>query len=67
VSVLIILARETLDVIIARLNRTLLWSLILVGQHVGLQIFEHLSALGICASSLLFRFLTAEVAILTAI
>lgn len=66
-SVLVIFARETLDVIIAGLDRALLWSLVLVGQHVSLQIFKHFSALGICASPFLSRLLAAEVAILTAV
>ena len=54
VSILVVLASEAFDVVVASLNRALLWSLILVSQHVCFQVFEDLSALGISASSLLF-------------
>lgn len=67
VAVLIIFPRETLDVVVASLDRALLWSLILVSQHVCLEILEHLSTIRISASSLLLGLLAAEVAILAAV
>lgn len=67
VTVLVVLSGETLDVVVASLDGAFLWSLILVSQHMCLEILEHLSTIGIGASSLLLGFLTAEVAILAAV
>lgn len=44
VSVLIVLPGETLDVVFATGNRTLLRSLVLMSEHVGLEIFDVSSA-----------------------
>ena len=60
-SVLIILSCKSLNVVVACLNRTFLWSLVLMGEHMSLEIFENLSAFWVCAASLLPRFLAAEV------
>ena len=65
--ILVVLAGEALDVIVASLNRALLWSLVLVSQHVCFQVFKDLSTLGIGASSLLFGLLAAEIAILAVV
>lgn len=67
VSVFIVLARETFDVVIAGLDRALLGTLILMRQHVRLQVLEHLSALWVRAPALLFRLFAAEVAVLAAV
>jgi hypothetical protein len=61
VSVFVVLPCETLDVVIARLNGAFLWSLILVGEHMRLQILEYLAAFGIGTSPLFSGLFTAEV------
>jgi hypothetical protein len=40
VPVLVVLARETLDVVLAILDRAFLGTLGLVGEHMGLQVLE---------------------------
>jgi len=60
VPVLVVLSGEALDVIVTCLDGALLGPLILVGQHVRLQILEHLSTFRIRASSLLFRLFAAK-------
>lgn len=66
VTIFVVLSCESLDVVVARLDRALLRTLVLVSEHVRLQIFEDLSTIRIRTPALLFRLLAAEVAILTA-
>lgn len=44
VAIFVVFSCEALDVVIASLNGAFLWTLILVSEHVRLQIFENLSA-----------------------
>jgi hypothetical protein len=46
VAVLVVLASESLDVVLACLDRALLWPLILVREHMGLEILEDTAAFG---------------------
>jgi len=62
-SIFVVFPRETLDVVIASLDRALFWSLILVGEHVCLQVLENLAAFWIGTSSLLSGLFTAEVVV----
>jgi hypothetical protein len=64
-SVFVVFSCETLDVVVAGLDWALFWALILVSEHMRLQILENFSALWICAAALLTLFLAAVVAILT--
>ena len=61
VSVLVVFSCESLDMVVAGLDWALLWSLVLVGEGVRLQVLEDFAAFGICASSLLSRLFAAEV------
>ena len=54
-TVLVVLPREALDVILARCDRTLFWSLILVSEHVCLEILENTSTLRQRAETLVAR------------
>lgn len=58
-TVLTMLARETLDVVFAGLDGALLGALNLVGQHVCLKVLEDLAAVGPGASLLLLAALIA--------
>jgi hypothetical protein len=59
VSVLVVLAREALDVVIARLNWALFGAFRLVRQHVRLQVLEGLTTVGVWASLLLLGLIAA--------
>lgn len=52
-AVLVILPRETFDVVLASRNWALFWSFILVSEHVCLQVFKDASTLWQWAHSLL--------------
>jgi hypothetical protein len=62
VAVLVILASETLSVVLASLNRTLLGALILVSEHVSLEILEGLATIRPSTSLLLLGLITAVLA-----
>ena len=62
VAVLVILASETFGVVLAGCNRTLLGALILVSEHVSLEILEGLATIGPSASLLLLGLITAVLA-----
>lgn len=53
-SVLVVLARESFDMVLACNDRAFLGSFRLMGEHVGLEIFEDSSAVWVRASPLLF-------------
>lgn len=61
VAVLVVLASEALDVILAGLDGTLLGSLVLVGEHVCLEVLEDLATVRVGASLLLLASLVAAV------
>lgn len=61
VAVLVVFAGKTLDVVFAGLDGTLLGSLILVSEHVRLEVLEYLAAIGIGAPLLLLGFIAAKV------
>lgn len=67
VPIFIILPGETLDVIIARGDWALLRPLILVGEHMRLQILKQLAAFWVGTSALFPAFVTVKGAVLTAI
>lgn len=58
--IFVILASETLDVIVACRDWALLRSLILVGEHMRLQILKHLAAFWVGTSALLSIFVTVK-------
>jgi hypothetical protein len=62
VAVLVILASKTLGVVLASLDGTLLGALILMCEHVSLEVLEGLSTIGIRASLLLLGLVTAVLA-----
>ena len=53
VSILVVLPRETLNVVLAGRDGALLWSLVLMCKHVGLQVLEDTPTLGKGAEPLL--------------
>lgn len=61
VSILVILASESLGVVLASLNRTLLRTLILMREHMGLEVLEDLTAVGVSATKLLPRLITTKI------
>lgn len=61
VAILVVLASKAFDVILACLDRALFRAFVLVSEHVGLEVFEDLAAVGICASLLLFYFVATLV------
>ena len=60
VPVFVVFSGKALDVVFTVDNGTLFRSLILVSQHVGLQILEDLPTLWVCASAFSSRLFTAE-------
>ena len=54
VAVLVVLAGKALDVVLAVQDRALLWSLGLVSQHVGFQVFEDSATVGVWAAAFFF-------------
>lgn len=58
VSVLVVFPCETLDVVVARLNRALFRALSLVRQHMRLQVLERLATIRVGTSLLLLRLIT---------
>jgi hypothetical protein len=51
VPVLVVLARETLGVVFASRDRTFLWALVLVCEHVRLEILEVPATCGVWAEA----------------
>lgn len=59
-AVLVVLAGKALDVVIACRDGALLWALVLMGEHVRLQVLEDFAALWVGATSLFFRLVAAK-------
>jgi len=49
-AILIILSRESFDVVVASLNWTFLRSLILMGEHVSFEVLEDFATFWVCAA-----------------
>lgn len=52
VAVLVVFSRETFNMVIARIDGALLGAFVLVREHMGLEVFENLAAVGMGACAL---------------